>query len=70
VVGCYPLALCEVRRRAEADVRSPPSSFLQKVRCKGMGFRQRGPFSPCAAMPARDIATSLFFAKVLGSSND
>jgi len=31
-----------------------------------MGFRQRGPFGPYAAMPARNIETSLFFEKVLG----
>ena len=31
-----------------------------------MGFRLRGPFGPYAAMPARNIETSLFFEKVLG----
>jgi putative acetyltransferase len=30
---------------------------------KRMGFRPRGPFGPYAAMPARNIATSLFFEK-------
>jgi putative acetyltransferase len=30
------------------------------------GFRPRGPFGPYAAMPARDIETSLFFEKALG----
>jgi putative acetyltransferase len=30
-----------------------------------MGFRPRGPFGPYAAMPARDIETSLFFEKTL-----
>jgi putative acetyltransferase len=30
-----------------------------------MGFRPRGPFAPYAAMPARNIETSLFFEKVL-----
>jgi putative acetyltransferase len=28
-----------------------------------MGFRPRGPFGPYAAMPARNIETSLFFEK-------
>jgi putative acetyltransferase len=31
-----------------------------------MGFRPRDPFGPYAAMPARDIETSLFFEKTLG----
>jgi hypothetical protein len=31
-----------------------------------MGFRPRGPFGAYAAMPARNIETSLFFEKVLG----
>ena len=31
-----------------------------------MGFRPSGPFGPYAAMPARNIETSLFFEKVLG----
>ena len=31
-----------------------------------MGFRPRDPFGPYAAMPARNIETSLFFEKVLG----
>jgi putative acetyltransferase len=30
------------------------------------GFRPRGPFGPYAAMPPRNIETSLFFEKVLG----
>jgi putative acetyltransferase len=30
-----------------------------------MGFRPRGPFGPYAAMPARNIETSLFFEKSL-----
>jgi len=30
-----------------------------------MGFRPRGPFGPYAAMPARNIETSLFFEKEL-----
>jgi putative acetyltransferase len=30
------------------------------------GFRLRGPFGPYAAMPARNIETSLFFEKALG----
>jgi putative acetyltransferase len=30
------------------------------------GFRPRGPFGPYAAMPARNIETSLFFEKTLG----
>jgi putative acetyltransferase len=30
------------------------------------GFRLRGPFGPYAAIPARDIETSLFFEKMLG----
>jgi putative acetyltransferase len=30
-----------------------------------MGFRPRGPFGPYAAMPARNIETSLFFEKTL-----
>ena len=30
-----------------------------------MGFRPRGPFGPYAAMPARNIETSLFFEKAL-----
>ena len=34
------------------------------------GFRPRGPFGPYAAMPARNVETSLFFEKVLRSSND
>jgi len=32
---------------------------------EGMGFRQRGPFGAYAAMPARNIETSLFFEKAL-----
>ena len=32
---------------------------------KSMGFRPRGPFGPYAAMPARNIETSLFFEKEL-----
>jgi putative acetyltransferase len=32
---------------------------------KRMGFRPRGPFGPYAAMPARNIETSLFFEKEL-----
>ena len=35
-----------------------------------MGFRPRGPFGPFAAMPARNIETSLFFEKMLGYLND
>ena len=31
-----------------------------------MLFRPRGPFGPYAAMPARNIETSLFFEKALG----
>jgi putative acetyltransferase len=31
-----------------------------------MGFRLRGPFGPYAAMPTRNIETSLFLEKVLG----
>jgi putative acetyltransferase len=31
-----------------------------------MGFRPRGPFGKYAAMPARNIETSLFFEKELG----
>ena len=30
-----------------------------------MGFRPRGPFGAYAAMPARNIETSLFFEKTL-----
>jgi putative acetyltransferase len=30
-----------------------------------VGFRPRGPFGPYAAMPARNIETSLFFEKIL-----
>ena len=30
-----------------------------------MGFRPRGPFGPYAAMPARNIETSLFYEKAL-----
>jgi putative acetyltransferase len=33
-----------------------------------MGFRPRGPFGPYAAMPARNIETSLFFEKELRQS--
>ena len=32
---------------------------------EGMGFRQRGPFGAYAAMPARNIETSIFFEKEL-----
>lgn len=33
---------------------------------EAMGFQPRGPFGPYAAMPARNIETSLFPEKVLG----
>jgi len=33
---------------------------------EAMGFQPWGPFGPYAAMPARNIETSLFFEKVLG----
>jgi putative acetyltransferase len=33
---------------------------------EAMGFQPRGPFGPYAAMPARNIETSLFLEKVLG----
>ncbi|HVH74444.1 MAG TPA: GNAT family N-acetyltransferase [Stellaceae bacterium] len=32
---------------------------------EGMGFRARGPFGPYARMPARNIATSIFFEKAV-----
>jgi putative acetyltransferase len=32
---------------------------------EAMGFQPTGPFGPYAAMPARNIETSLFFEKVL-----
>jgi putative acetyltransferase len=35
-----------------------------------VSFRQRGPFGPYAAMPARNIETSLFFEKMLWYLND
>jgi putative acetyltransferase len=48
--------------RLETGIRQQEAIGLYKA----MGFRPRGPFGPYAAMPARNIATSLFFEKLLG----
>jgi putative acetyltransferase len=48
--------------RLETGIRQQEANRLYK----GIGFQQRGPFGAYAAMPARNIETSLFFEKVLG----
>jgi putative acetyltransferase len=63
-------------RRIEDDARGQGKSVLRLETgtyqqeaiglYERMGFRQRGPFGPYAAMPARNIETSLFFEKMLG----
>jgi putative acetyltransferase len=52
--------------RLETGIRQQEAIGLYK----GIGFQQRGPFGPYAAMAARDIETSLFFERCSGSSND
>jgi putative acetyltransferase len=47
--------------RLETGIRQQEAVGLYKR----VGFRPRGPFGPYAAMPARNIETSLFFEKVL-----
>ena len=47
--------------RLETGTRQPEAIGLYER----MGFRRCGPFGPYAAMPARNIATSLFYEKAL-----
>jgi len=48
--------------RLETGIRQREATGLYER----AGFRPRAPFGPYAAMPARNIETSLFFEKVLG----
>ena len=48
--------------RLETGIRQREATGLYER----AGFRPRGPFGPYAAMPPRNIETSLFFEKVLG----
>ena len=55
----------EARRAGKSVLRLETGTHQQEAigLYERMGFRPRGPFGPYAAMPARNIATSLFFEK-------
>ena len=57
----------ETRRAGKSVLRLETGIYQQEAigLYEGMGFRQRGPFGAYAAMPARNIETSLFFEKAL-----
>ena len=57
----------EARRAGKSVLRLETGTHQQEAigLYEGMGFRQRGPFGAYAAMPARNIETSLFFEKAL-----
>jgi putative acetyltransferase len=58
----------EARGAGKSVLRLETGTYQQEAigLYEAMGFQPRGPFGPYAAMPARNIETSLFFEKVLG----
>jgi putative acetyltransferase len=60
-------------RRANKSILRPETGIHQEEAIglyERMGFRPRGPFGQYAAMPSRNIETSLFFEKPFCSSTD
>jgi putative acetyltransferase len=57
----------EARRANKSVLRLETGTYQQEAigLYERMGFRPRDPFGPYAAMPARNIETSLFFEKTL-----
>jgi putative acetyltransferase len=57
----------EVRRADKSVLRLETGTYQREAigLYERMGFRSCGPFGPYAAMPARNIETSLFFEKIL-----
>jgi putative acetyltransferase len=61
-------AIQDEARRADKSVLRLETGTYQREAIglyERMGFQPRGPFGPYAAMPARNIETSLFFEKKL-----
>jgi putative acetyltransferase len=57
----------EARRAGKSVLRLETGTYQQEAigLYQRIGFRSRGPFGPYAAIPARNIETSLFFEKEL-----
>jgi len=69
-IGKVLLRRIEVEARGAGQSISRLETGIRQQEAIGLyqrvGFRLRGAFGPYAAMPARNIETSLLFEKVLG----